>query len=205
MSQPTLDCPPGTPAPESDGASLWRIHRETIIRVLRYAAVSLVATATSTLSLGVMVGLMGFSAVWSNVAATAIGTIPSFELNRRWVWKRTDQRSMLRQVVPFCALSLAGLVVSTVAVGVVSSYTSGWSRLDHTLAVEFANLAAYGSLWIVQYQLLNRFLFAGQARASSFTGDDQTTHSSPGSRPPMLTSTGQAATTTGMRYHDGTR
>jgi len=148
MSQPTLDCPPGTPAPESDGASLWRIHRETIIRVLRYAAVSLVATATSTLSLGVMVGLMGFSAVWSNVAATAIGTIPSFELNRRWVWKRTDQRSMLRQVVPFCALSLAGLVVSTVAVGVVSSYTSGWSRLDHTLAVEFANLAAmdrYGS------------------------------------------------------------
>jgi putative flippase GtrA len=160
LSQPSIDHPPDTEEPARPAASLWLIHRASIARILRYSAVSLVATATSTISLGVMVGLIGMAAVWSNIAATAIGTIPSFELNRRWVWKRTDQCSVLRQVVPFCALSFAGLVVSTVAVGVVSDYTSGWSRMDHTLAVELANLAAYGSLWVIQYQLLNRFLFA---------------------------------------------
>jgi putative flippase GtrA len=199
MSHPTAGGRQDTDDPEGGARSLWNAHRQTAVRLLRYAAVSLVATATSTLSLGVMVGVIGLAAVWSNIAATAIGTVPSFELNRRWVWGRTDQRSLLRQVVPFCALSLAGLVVSTVAVGVVANLTSDWSRLDRTLAVEFANLAAYGSLWIVQYQLLNRFLFAGSGPTTAFTAESQTAHSQPESGPPMLTATGRSTIITETR------
>jgi putative flippase GtrA len=89
----------------------------------------------------------------------AVGTIPSFELNRRWVWRDAARRSLFSQILPFCALSFTGLVVFTVAVGVAADQTSGWSHWGYTAAVLSANVAAYGTLWIVQYQLLDRVLF----------------------------------------------
>ncbi len=126
---------------------------------MRYSAVSLVATSTSLATLGILVGVAGLPANWSNVIATGVGTVPSFELNRRWVWNHRGRRSLLGQVVPFCGLSFTGLVVSTLAVGVVAGRTSGWGHWSHTAAVMAANLAAYGTLWVVQFQLLNRVLF----------------------------------------------
>jgi putative flippase GtrA len=122
-----------------------------------------VATSTSLVTLGVLVGLAGLPATWSNVVATAVGTVPSFELNRRWVWSSTGRRSVLGQVVPFCTLSFTGLVVSTLAVGVAASRTTGWSHWGHTAAVLGANVAAYGTLWVVQYLLLDRILFRRRA------------------------------------------
>jgi putative flippase GtrA len=137
----------------------WPVRRATIVRLVRYSAVSLVATSTSLATLGILVGLAGLPATWSNVIATGVGTVPSFELNRRWVWNHQGRRSLLGQVVPFCGLSFTGLVVSTLAVGVVAGRTSGWGHWSHTAAVMGANLASYGTLWVVQFQLLNRVLF----------------------------------------------
>ena len=137
----------------------WSERRDTVMRLMRYAAVSVVSTTTSLVTLGVLVGLIGVAATWSNVIATAVGTVPSFELNRRWVWSSDGRRSLARQVLPFCALSFAGLVVSTLAVGVVAGHASAWGHWARTVAVLGANLAAYGTLWVVQYQLLDRYLF----------------------------------------------
>jgi putative flippase GtrA len=130
-----------------------------VAQLLRYSAVSGVSTATSLSILGVLVGLFGVDAVLANVVATAVGTVPSFELNRRWVWGDRTERSVLRQVAPFCTLSFAGLVLSTFAVRVVSARTIDWSRGWRTLAVEAANVTAYGALWVVQFVLLDRVLF----------------------------------------------
>ena len=141
-------------------AAVRRVDRSTLIRLIRYTAVSLVATTTSLATLAVLVGVLSLPATWSNVVATAVGTVPSFELNRRWVWTSRTRRSLRRQVVPFCALSFSGLVLSTAAVATVSAHTAGWSRWSHTIAVEGANGTAYASLWIVQYLLLDRILFA---------------------------------------------
>ena len=79
----------------------------------------------------------------------------------------TGRRSLFGQIVPFCALSFTGLVVSTLAVGMVAGRTAGWSHWSHTVAVLSANVAAYGRLWVVQYQMLDRILFrtAGRDRA----------------------------------------
>jgi putative flippase GtrA len=161
-----------------------------MVRLVRYAGVSAVATTTSLVVLFVMVGMVRLPAVWSNVAATAVGTVPSFELNRRWVWGRSGRRSLMGQIVPFAVLSFTGLLVSTVAVGLVSGRTTGWSHWGHTVAVESANVAAYGSLWVAQYVLLDRVLFrsrGGEAAESDhgteptgpspLTADRQTTPS----------------------------
>jgi putative flippase GtrA len=130
-----------------------------ITKQLRYCAVTVVSTATGLSILGILVGALGVNAVLANVIATAVGTVPSFELNRRWVWANNGRRSMARQVVPFCSLSFAGLVLSTLVVRVASSHTVDWTRAWHTLAVESANLSAYGALWVVQFVVLDRVLF----------------------------------------------
>jgi hypothetical protein len=71
------------------------------------AGVDETLVATHTLSPG-----------WSNVVATTVGTVPSFELNRRWVWTKRGHRSLLWEIAPFCRLSAAGLAPSTLIVSV---------------------------------------------------------------------------------------
>lgn len=128
-------------------------------RLIRYGSVSAISTITSLIILGLLVGLARFPPIWANVIATSIGTVPSFELNRRWVWAQSGPRSLLRQAAPFVLLSLAGLVLSTLAVHLAAAATSDSTRVIHTAAVEMANIGAYGVLWIVQFVLCDRVLF----------------------------------------------
>jgi putative flippase GtrA len=130
-------------------------------QLLRYATVSITATGISQAVLGVLVWTRATPAVWANVIATLAGVVPSFELNRRWVWGKTGRRSMSKEVVPFLALSGTGLALSTLAVAVASR----WADLHHfadgtrTLTVQGANLAAFGVVWVAQFVLLDRVVF----------------------------------------------
>ena len=111
--------------------------------------------------LGVLVATGAMSAGWANVVATAVGTIPSFELNRRWVWGKGGRRSLLAEIGPFCALSFAGLGLSTGAVSLAAAWAgqAGFGAAGRTVAAETANMVAFGSLWIAQYLILDKVLF----------------------------------------------
>ena len=147
-------------------------------KLIRYAAVSAISTTVSLVILGVLVANGSITAGWANVIATAVGTIPSFELNRRWVWHKTGQRSMLAEVGPFCALSFAGLGLSTLAVSVAAGWAAhaGLGTTARTVAAEAANVGTFGSLWLVQFVLLDRLLFRSRgegAHARAREGDLQ--------------------------------
>ncbi|MEN3316598.1 MAG: hypothetical protein V7605_2832 [Acidimicrobiaceae bacterium] len=140
-----------------------------IWRFLRYATVSAISTVVSLTVLGVLVFTGAMSPGWANIVATAIGTVPSFELNRRWVWTKRGRRSLAAEVGPFWVMSFAGLALSTAAVTVAARW-AGAAGLDNTmrtLAVEIANVAGFGSLWIGQYLVLDRFLFGRRPRSVS--------------------------------------
>ena len=47
-------------------------------KLIKYGSVSAISTATSLTILGVLVGIFSFPAIWANVIATAIATVPSF-------------------------------------------------------------------------------------------------------------------------------
>ena len=143
--------------------------RALLRKVMRYATVSVISTGVSLCVLGSLVATATLAAGWANVVATADGTVPSFELNRRWVWGRTGRRSVLAEVGPFCTLSFAGLALSTLAVSLLAT----WATRAHlgtsgrTVAAEAGNVLAFGSLWVVQFVVLDRVLF----RARRATGD----------------------------------
>jgi putative flippase GtrA len=148
-------------------------RRAVLHRLIRYGSVSAISTVTSLIILGLLVGLARFPAIWANVIATSIGTVPSFELNRRWVWAQRGPRSLPRQALPFVLLSFFGLVVSTLAVHLASAATMATTRLIHTAAVEAANVAAYGALWIVQFVLCDRILFRARTGVSEDVAVDE--------------------------------
>ena len=142
-------------------ARLRLLVRERWNQLLRYAGVSAISTATSMTTLGVLVATRTMAPGGANVVATALGTVPSFELNRRWVWVRNGRRSFGREVGPFVALAFAGLVLSTGAVSAVGHLADGanLSGALRTLSVEAANLSAFGVLWVAQFIILDRILF----------------------------------------------
>jgi putative flippase GtrA len=141
-------------------ARLPRWLRERGAQLVRYTSVSLVSTAVGLTVLGVLVASGAATPGWANIAATTVGTVPSFELNRRWVWRRRQARSLTREVGPFAVLSFVGLVVSTAAVSVAGHLTTGLGTTPRTALVEAANVGAFGSLWVLQFLLLDRVLFA---------------------------------------------
>lgn len=144
--------------------------RSRLARLVRYGSVSAVSTATGLTVLGMLVGVFGVQANCANVIAVAVGTVPSFMLNRRWVFSYSAPASLVRQVLPYCSLSLAGLVLTTVSVHLVSGATAGSSRELRTASVEVANLVSYGALWLIQFVLCDRILFRVPAPGTLATG-----------------------------------
>jgi putative flippase GtrA len=130
-------------------------------KLVRYAAASAIATSVSLSLLGVLVATRTATPGWANVVATAAGTVPSFELNRRWVWRKSGRRSVWAEIGPFCALSFLGLALSTLAVSAASRWAagSGHGIGARTVVAEGANVATFGALWVAQYLMLDRVLF----------------------------------------------
>ena len=70
------------PDARSTARSAWRAHQVTVVRLVRYSAVSVVATTASLVTLGILVGSAAMSAALANLVATAVGTVPSFVRGR---------------------------------------------------------------------------------------------------------------------------
>jgi putative flippase GtrA len=144
---------------------------------LRYGTVSIIATVTSMIVLGVLVTATTMPAGLANVFATAVGTFPSFELNRRWVWGKTGKRSLRGEVGPFWILSFTGLALSTLTVSLAAAWAAG-AGIDattRTIVIEAANVAAFGSLWIAQFVILDRVLFRRHPAAPALSGSSEVT------------------------------
>ena len=131
--------------------------------VQRMARCLVVSVGTTLLSAAILVALAvgaGVPAGPSNAIAVVCGIVPSYLGNRRWVWRRAGRGDFRREVVPFWTLALAGLLLSTLAVSAVASAVAAWSAPARAIALPLANLSVFGSLWLVQFFVLDRVLFA---------------------------------------------
>lgn len=121
--------------------------------------VSVIAVTCSQVVLIVCSAGLGWRPVPSNVAAVMLSSIPSYLLNRAWVWGRRGSHKFLREVLPFWVFAFVGLGFSTLLVSVAAR----WS--EATAVVSLANLTAFGILWVAKYLVLDQLLF-------SLVGDD---------------------------------
>jgi putative flippase GtrA len=107
-------------------------------------------------------GLLGWSARSANVLAAAVATLPSYLLNRAWVWGRTGRSHLLREVLPFWAIAFAGLAASTWVAGHAEDLAAALTdtRALQTAVVMTAVLATYGAIWVGRFVILEGLLFA---------------------------------------------
>jgi putative flippase GtrA len=138
-------------------------HRHSLVgRLSRCMGVSVVTTIVSVTTLTLGIAVVGMAAWMANITATSVATVPSYHLNRRWTWGKTDASNLWREVLPFWVLSFLGLVLSTIAVALTAAWTDGMhfpSPAMHTGVILAAHLSGFGALWIVQFVLLDRVLF----------------------------------------------
>ncbi|WP_419929760.1 GtrA family protein [Candidatus Poriferisocius sp.] len=122
-------------------------------RLLRYCGTSAVGVVLGQTILRVCYDLLGWSGLVSNLVAFIIANIPVYFLYRGWVWDSDGPTRWGRVVLPFWLVSLAGLALSSLAVGLVDAATdNGWY-------ITAASVGAFGTVWLVKYAVCDRYLF----------------------------------------------
>lgn len=132
-------------------AALARSHHGR--KAMKYSMVSAIAIVCSQAVLVVAHAVLDWSPVVSNVVAVAVSSVPSYLLNRAWVWGKTGSHNVWREIVPFWTFAFVGLALSVFFVWMAAK----WS--DATIVVSAANLSAFGILWVGRYIVLDQLLF----------------------------------------------
>jgi putative flippase GtrA len=130
-------------------------------KLIRYSMVSVIAVSVSVVVLAILHGLLNWTAFWSNIGATAVAAVPSYELNRRWAWGKSGKSHLWKEVVPFWVLAFIGLAFSTYWAVAADHLAKSHhvSHLARTVIVEGAVISAFGVLWIAKFIIFNKILF----------------------------------------------
>jgi putative flippase GtrA len=147
---------------------LWQFCRTPQgLKLIRYSMVSIISALTSLVILTVVYGVLRlwtevFSVLFSNVMAG----IPSYILNRRWVWGKSGRSHVWREILPFWVMSITGIGFALFTATLAHNFadTHHLHHLARTVLVVGANVGAFGLLWILKFIILNR-LFAQIAEA----------------------------------------
>ncbi len=139
---------------------LWRFcHTPQGLKVVRYTMVSVISALTSLAILTIVFGVLR---LWSEVVSTLIANIlagiPSYYLNRRWVWGKGGRSHIWRELVPFWVMSISGIGFALYTASLAQAFANSHhlQHLARTVLVIGANVAAFGILWILKFLILNR-------------------------------------------------
>ena len=121
--------------------------------------VSVISTVVSFAVLAVVYGLHIIKGeVEATVFANVVATIPSYFLNRMWVWGKGGRSRVMKEIVPFWVMSAIGIVVS-IGGAAVARHIGKVNHLSHgeqTAVLLLANLISFGLFWVLKYMLYNR-------------------------------------------------
>jgi len=136
------------------------LQRPGIRKLVKYSMVSVISVVVSQI-VQFATFVFTHNGVLSSVVAVIAGTVPSYELNRRWTWRKNGPSHLWREIVPFWVMSFIGLVFSTVCVYAAEQWAEGrgLSKGRTGLLLNGASLAAFGLLWVGKFLIINHLLF----------------------------------------------
>lgn len=137
-------------------------------RFSRFVPVAVISLATSVLTLNVCLGLFGLTAGLSGLLGWLAGAAVSYVLSR-WAWERKGRPHLIKETLPFWAVSIGAAIVLTSA-----SHFSGTAARDmhlHGLQrlafVSFAYLVANSVTFVTRFVIFHYFLFADRGSAAA--------------------------------------
>jgi putative flippase GtrA len=136
-----------TPMPEPKG-TIGHIVGLVRTKGLRY---SMVAVINVIVGQGLLFTLQHW---WqpnvANVVAVTVSSVPAYYMNRSWVWGKSGKSHMRKEVAPFWAFTLVGLIGSTIAITFVQDHT------DTKVFILVTQLFVFGVLWVVRFFVLDK-------------------------------------------------
>jgi putative flippase GtrA len=127
--------------------------------LFKYAMVSVITTGVSAVVLVLVFGVFKWwGEIGSTVFANAVATLPSYYLNRKWVWGKGGRSHLTKEIIPFWSLSAIGITVS-IGGAALARHVSTVNHLSHTeqtVLVLAANLISFGVFWVLKFMVFNR-------------------------------------------------
>jgi len=139
---------------------LWeRRNTPEAKHLLKYTMVSVVSTIVS---FGVLFLVFGVLKLWGQIASTvfanAVATLPSYYLNRKWVWGKGGRSHLTKEILPFWSLSAIGIAVSIGGAALARhiSITHNLPHMEQTALVLLANLLSFAVFWVLKFMIFNK-------------------------------------------------
>lgn len=128
-------------------------------KVVKYSMVSAVSVVVTMITLFLCVWAFHFNEVAAQVTASIFGAVPSYYLNRMWVWGKSGKSHMKKEVIPFWIMFAVGLGFSSGAVWLANLAFDDLSHGLSSLLTTAASFFAYALLWVGKYVIFNKLLF----------------------------------------------
>lgn len=130
-------------------------------KMLRYAGVSAIFVPLGQVFLQLVIWIGNLKPTVANLVVASLLTPFNFAANKYWVWRNQDRERIRTQAVVFWVMALAGVLVSTLFIGIADSLIGDHpSKILKSFAWFIAALLGYGIVWATRYVVLDRIVFA---------------------------------------------
>ena len=140
------------------------------VRFARFAGAAAAALTATEVALTVCTGVFHLAATPAALVSWFAGAVVSYALSR-WAWNRTGRPDVLRETIPFWAMSVAVVALLTMA-NKLGYHSAGWLHLTgagHMLWVDFVWLLANFGTFLFRFAVLQFVLFADRPAAARET------------------------------------
>ena len=123
-------------------------------RFIRYTLVSVFNVVFSVAVVSIVFGVFR---IWTEVPSTLFANVvtipPAYYLTRTWAWGKSGRSHLMREVVPFWVMTLAGIALSIATSSEARhlGIAHHLNRTDRTALLVMANLLAFGVTWIGKF------------------------------------------------------
>ncbi|HEY0935336.1 MAG TPA: hypothetical protein VGD91_16525 [Trebonia sp.] len=140
-------------------------------RFARFAGAAAAALTATEIALTVGNGVFHLTATPAALVSWFAGAVVSYTLSR-WAWNRTGRPDVLRETIPFWAISGLVIVILTLA-NKLGYHSARWLHLigaRHVLWVDFIWLAANCGTFLLRFAVFHYVLFRDRAADPRETG-----------------------------------
>ena len=135
-------------------------------RFSRFVLAALVSAGTSELVLLACYGIFKIAPGRSSVAAWFAGALVSYVMTR-WTWERKGRPNLLKETLPFWAISVGTIIVLVTATKLAHEAAEDWhlANLQRVIFVAGAYFAANCLTFLTRFVLFHYVLFRGPRAA----------------------------------------